>query len=102
KALGLCPVLQMNDGQVFVSNKAFGFEKAFDKTVTAIKESMLKSPIKHYIIAHSILNEEVLSKFVDKLSKTVGFAPTDINVVPPSIISHVGLDAISVGVVYQY
>ncbi|MGL4562267.1 MAG: DegV family protein [Brevinema sp.] len=101
KALRLCPVLEMPNGKPVVTNKAFGFEKAFTKTLDAIRTSMAKTPIKHYVITHTMTNHTELDKLLSQLIEIIGFAPCDINMAPPSITTHVGLDAFCVGVLYQ-
>ncbi|MGL4393811.1 MAG: DegV family protein [Brevinema sp.] len=100
KTLRLCPVLDMPDGTPQVTGKAFGFQKAFQKTLDAIKTSLDNASVRHYVIAHSITDTTDLDRLVKKVTDVIGFAPSDVSLVPPSVATHVGLDALCIGVMY--
>lgn len=99
--LKLFPLVEVVDGKAAIIGKAFGFKKAFQKNLLALKKIADEKTVKHYVVSHAITDKETLTELLDQIKEIFGNEPSSISMAPPSIVSHVGLGAICVGLVHE-
>ena len=101
KALNLCPVLEVNNGKLTVTGKAFGFKNAIAKNIEAITKKTSNRSIKGYVFSHAKISDEMKDYYLKSLEGIFDCPPLEINVVSPCIVNHVGYGAVDVGIVYK-
>ena len=101
KALNLCPVLEMENGKLTITGKAFGFKKAITKNIEAIIKKSANRSVKGYVFSHAEISDDMKEYYLKSLEEIFGYPPLEVNVVSPCIVNHVGYGAVDIGITYN-